>query len=400
MIIVQGQYFLKVDFGGSNPDFIAEEDFEYLTLIEESGNLLPSFVLCFNSSDDAVLEQIKESQDITITLGYAPGDPQSTAIVIAPLKTQIQRLGDMRRRITITGLLSALSYLSVTGTYISRGIESSLDALRSVLNALQTISSVEDVSIVGFSLKVSDQLSLVTNIAASMDKQIWIQPSISTRRFVTELWLHMYLQNSCPILAILSDGSFVLKDLVKAFSSPQLDWNFSNVYDDSDPKNIAYDGTYDITYQNGFINSWYGYGREKLEYQIESGEEVIVNQKAAAPLLASIANQRELAPRYDNHTFLNDNVHPNYWTAYLQNVQRLVFMSATKVALTFSGKFQNIHPLQMVSFQDDQLPHKVSSDKGSRSPRLSGTFMVSKVAKTMSMKGYVVAVDLVRDGIS
>ena len=129
MIQVEGQYYLKFSFGAKD-DFVTEEDLEVFSLIQEAGNILPTFELSITTSDEAILAELTEDKTVKITYGLNTGESSTAEMVVARVDTM--PLAHSKRRVVISGLLNKLEYINGTRCQILPGKSGAL--LKKVLS--------------------------------------------------------------------------------------------------------------------------------------------------------------------------------------------------------------------------------------------------------------------------
>ena len=68
MIGVEGQYIFRFSIGEFE-DFISNDDLVYFNLIEEAGNVLPTFELTFTSANEKLLSTLNEGNILQVSFG-------------------------------------------------------------------------------------------------------------------------------------------------------------------------------------------------------------------------------------------------------------------------------------------------------------------------------------------
>jgi hypothetical protein len=370
MLGTEGQYLFKFSIAGRE-DFIEEEDFHLFKMIEEAGNVLPQFMLSFTTYDDDILALINEGNDIEVSYG-ADRDSLTDSILVVQHKN-IARSGDSKMIIVVTGFYSALGYITDTKKFISTN-----------KSGVEVISDI-----------VSPYFTPDFNISKSSDQMNWVQHNITDREYVKNLWMHSYLSNSFIGCGITMDGRFILKN-VKLDMKNGYKWRFIHgIVNDND---VSYDGDYGIDENSGFTNTWIGYGREKMIFNVESGAETLVSEEVA-PLLAiteDLTRRAEIEKRYASAGIINDNVHENYWNAYLGNLSNLAVLGTVKLVLSFSNRFIPIRIWDLCMFKDDS-PKRV---KEGSNEYYAGLYYPGKVVRILQHKQFVTAVELGRESLN
>jgi hypothetical protein len=372
MIGVDGQYLFRFKLG-ERDDFIREEDLILFKLVEEAGNVLPTFVLSFTTYEDDIIQYIHEGSDLEVSFGK----DRSGMVDIKLIITRVEpiRSGDQKRMIAVTGMMSAMSYLAADRTLITDSV-SGIEAMKLVASKYFDTSST-------------------FNIEKSSGKMRWIQPNIPDRAFVNHCWMHSDVTDSFCAVGISSDGKFICKDIKKDLKT-KFKWRFtSDIREDYD---INYDGDFTIDLNSGMMNNWVGYPREKVVYNLEEGtsEAVMESTSPITALTKEIARRADIEKRYAMAGMINENVHENFWRAYLRNLSHLAMFSQVNVVLSFGNRFLPIRVLDQVMFKEDS----VSRPKQESSEFLSGVYYVSKVARIVQNRQFATTVQICRESFN
>lgn len=174
MIGTLGQWILQFDIESEGlTDFLQAEDLITFVLREQAGNKLPSFEFQFKTnSTEVVAAVLKDGAAITAMLGV---DLITAPIYVRLTPTEVVKTADVGGvgrgvvMIHIIGLLNSLGYFG------------------------NQMLSLELPSSMLMPLIVSPYFKYKTNIAKSEDEQYWVQPNISTQKFVEDIWLHSFV---------------------------------------------------------------------------------------------------------------------------------------------------------------------------------------------------------------
>lgn len=373
MIGIRGNYLLFFDLAGRK-DFIAEADLLDFTLIEEAGNVLPTFSIEFTTKDDSILKVINEGNDLNVSFGGNLDD-----ITTVPLKfTRLQplRSGEGKMLIRGIGIYSALPYINDDKIAISPA--------RSGVTEIQNV--------------VSKYFKTEFNVTTSVDSQKWIQHNISDRNHINNVWMRINLNNnSFPIIGISSSGKFILKDVKQDLKQP-VSWRFIQKKDGNDRKDIIYDGDPAYDFNTGFINNWVGYGREQIIYDIEQGVDTFntFNPSPVTALTSKLSRDPLVGKRFGSIGFKNANTHSQYAESRQRNIASLASFSANKVLLSFRNVFRPVKVLDRVMFKD------VTSTGASTqsSEYLSGEHYISKVVRQITNRQFITTVEICRESIN
>lgn len=375
---IQGQYYLQFDINNSTStdyiDFIDEEDLLSFTLIEEAGNVLPTFELNFVSDDEDIFSLLNDGNDLEIKIGQSYNN--SVSIALAGLKFSSIPQGSDRRLITVVGTLSAILYANQSNLEITP-IQSGIEAIIATAKRTFTI----------------DKFS---NVTASLDSQSWIQPNQSDRAFINAVWLHSNLQPSFPALGITSLNTFIIKDIKKDLMTPYR-WKFTP-FPVNSATDIYYDGDPVITSSTGFINSWTGYGKLKRQYNADTAVDMDI-QTIPTPVMAltnELSYRTGMQYKFDGIGVVNGNTDPNYWQTYLYNLTYLSLFGSLCLNLSFTNQYYPIQILDQVMYKDKS----VSSSTSATSSFNTGKYYVTKVARTVGNKSFNTVVTLARESIN
>ena len=298
-------------------------------------------------------------------------------LVSAPLSIQsvdIFRQGNDKRLVNANGVYSALGYLG--------------DSKLSNRPSTSAVAVIKEVASTYFNYSKD-------SITTSNDSQTWLQPSISDRKFINELWLHSDLGNGIPAIGISSAGEFIVKDIRQEGNKP-FKWKFT--YNPTQPNEIEYDGDYIFQDKSSFINTWTGYGRQKFVYDLESGEtsEICLKPEPLVALTNKIARNEAVSKRFTKVSMSSSNVHTNYWISAMQNVSNLAQLSANKITLSFPNRFIDLKVLDQVMFSDDNVKSGGNATAGFH----TGIYFVTKIARTVSSRQLATVVELCRDSMN
>jgi len=355
---------------GNEKDFILNDDLVLFKIIEEAGNVLPSFELIFRTQNEKVLGLLNEGNDLGVSYGRSIDSIIDTSLMV--LNKTYSRQGKDFRIIRATGLYSASNY--VNGTRMR------------VTSPLSTVEVIREV--------VSAYFKPEFNIELSNDVQTWVQPNQSDKSFVNELWLRSYVKESFLTTGITSDGRFILKDL-KTDLEKEYDWRLTSSLNDR--RDILYNGDFAIEDSSGFYNNWMGYGRERMVYNLEDGTNELTTEEML-PILSltkKLARKAGIEERFAASGIRNENVHEYYWASYLNNLMKLVMMSSVKVKISFSNMFVPIKVLDKVMLSDDD----VGSSYNSASEYHAGLYYVTKVVRTLQNNSFITICELCRESL-
>lgn len=375
MIRVKGQYVVSFAITGGieKKDFIAEEDLLKFTMIEEAGNALPSFELMFKTRDSKILTYFNEGNLIKYQFGVDEEKMNDCPLRI--LRKEFKKLGQHEIVIRLVGLYDAVEYITncnIVDYSNKSGIE--------VIDKIAGNYFLKDF-----------------NVTSSSDSQTWLQYNIPDKRFLNNVWMHSYIENSFIATGITTEGKFILKDIVKDIKEKQSNpvWRFVQNVNNED-KDIIYEGDFAVESQSGFINQWLGYGRKKSLRTIETAEDILLENEFT-PLLATtdtLDRYSNVNDRIAEFGLLNDNVHENYWKAYYQNITNLALFSTVAVTLSYSKRIiPEMKVLDLVMFKDEETEELLEAEED------SGLYYITKISRTIANKQLVTLVELSREAL-
>lgn len=364
---IEGQYIFIFDLGGNTEFIRTEDDLHSFIMVEEAGNVLPTFHFLFQirKQDEQIIEKCNEGNILKVQFGK-----------------EIDELASAEFEITYF-------------TYTREGHNAITIELRGILNKHKYIgenkiwSSSKKTGIAVMKEIAENHFGVQYNVLVSQeDEMYWIQPNITDRQMINDIWLHSYRSNSFVILGISGDNKLIIKD-------PKLDsgydWKFS--YKDSVGINIS--GDYSFESKAGFLNHWMGYGRNRSIYDLETNEMPEINE-SFKPIMA-------LASSFNRHADLIDkrqaefrptgeNVHNKWWDAYKRNLTSLALFSSTKVVLSYYMQFEMMRVLDRAMFNDDRPDRPRSS-----SEYLDGIYYITKITRGVANKQFNTTVELCRE---
>jgi hypothetical protein len=365
---IENQYIFNFDFDGQN-DFIPEDDLKEFLLIEEVGNILPTFELTFVTRDASIIPKLNPRNPINVSFGRGLNDLQTTSLVI--LNTETVQRGTTEYLISCTGTYNATGY-QVTKNLKTRNMTS--------------VEAIKDA--------VSDYFTVKSNIDKSNDKMVWLQPSTSNKKFVNKTWLHSHVKDSFISVGITSSGEFIIKDMRKDFKEVY-DWRFTR-----NPINVndLPIETEPITkIRNGFINAVSGFDREKVIYNLETGEEHIQKTSTSPEVSMSRAMAREenVGSRFTGSSIQNDNVHESYHESYDKNYSVLSAFGTVVQTISFFKLFKNIKILDKIFLLENDLNSNEESVEFN-----SGVYYAIKVVRNLVNKELITTVVFGRENLN
>lgn len=352
MIEVKGQYIFSASVDGF-PDFLTVRDLVYFRVEETCGNVPASFIFQFFTREDEIVTKLNDAYPIQIQFGESLEDYEGIELYASNFK---HRPESDRILISLEGFCIEPDF-NIASKIRSFKNMSGLSALREASNGL---------------------LNPKFNVQESQDSQTWLQYNLADRQFFNQVLSHSYSADSFFLSAIRANKDYIVKDAVleSSLKSDQADWVFDNLAVSANA--IPYGGEYEVDVQTGILNNLVGYGREKILYEIESGNESFLNMlpKPVVALTRDLAKKSSIDHKFTGPSFLNENVHDNYQKAYLNFLINNILLGSITIELSFKSLFRDVAPLDWVMFK---APSK--NVRGASNEYVSGFYIVSSSVK-------------------
>lgn len=372
MLGTEGEFVFSLTIGDYTNIIDSLDDLVEFTVIEEAGNVLPTCILGFVTSEDRILPLLNDGHIIKAKLGRTLENIKDIEISVSKFISSKQ--GDEQRFFEITGFASKIDHITDTSTEIS-----------DKKSAIEVVIE-----------KAGKNFIVDTNIQKSKDKQNWIQYSITDKTFMNQCLMHCDLGNSFPLYAITADGRFILRDALKYIKANKNKhkWKFSRFI--SDDRDVIYDGDAILSSDSGFINNWLGYGRTTLAYDLDTKEvkEVNIKTETLLSLSQELDKSKAISDRFGGTRGQSESVHKKFWEAYHHNLQSTVNLGRIGMSFSVSGTFIDIAPLDLGVFSEP------STQGGMSSEYHTGTYLVSKVVRTIANKRLTTIIMLNREALN
>jgi hypothetical protein len=352
MLLSTNLYFdIKI---GSVSDFLDFKDLINFKMIETAGVELPTFELSFRTTNTSIKDKIVENNPIVVKIGTDKTNSDSFTISI--LSKKIEENASGYYTCFIFGYLSNKRFL--------------LD---------KVIRAVYGTSLDGIKTVGAEYLTQVdTDIYQVNEKpQNWIITNHSNQKLITDMWLHMHMYPSFPLIGISRYGHIVLKDFIKLKQS-QPKYIFTQKKSTQSANEIIYLNNFQVDNYTHVYNLYAGYGKVVNILNQNTGKhKVHVNEVDPNNLAAS---QEVEITQSGNRVFdgysVSDNVHENFHNAYFYNTSKLLQLSNLCGFLEFKGIYKrDLHILDLVSVQP------IDSEKNST---LSGRYVVNTIEYSLT----------------
>jgi hypothetical protein len=371
MIGVVDQYALKFSVGDSK-DFLAEGQLDSFTLIEEAGNILPTFQLTFSLADDNIFKDLNEGNNIKMSFGPSTSELYDVELFITKVKTV--RIAEHRRQFDILGTMAKAEYLTNTSCKIY-----------DKKSALEVIKEV-----------TGKYFSPDLNVPTSKDKQYWIQPNSSDKQFVNELLMHANGGDTFYVAGIGSDNKFRVRDM-KKLTSEKYKWRITNKIEDA-ATDIMDDKGYAFTSNAGLLNHILGYGKDRLVHTLETDVKELCAPDAMKPIFAQAKNlnrNSKIKRRYEKFVPISsENVHKDYWKSQLFNLQNLAIFSSHEIEFEVKDVYKNFQLFDTIMVKET---HPEDASKDISTEYFTGYYVITKIVRNVSQRLLVTTIFACRE---
>lgn len=364
---------MKMSFSiGPYEDFINEENMSQLKLVEGAGNIMPLLEMKFKTKIAPLLAFLNETNTLKVQMGVKE--------IKYDLEYKIKNKHiDMRSEgnydIVIRAMLNSNDYLLTPkrrtfGNVTSDGIDvSGLEVIYTV--AKENFSTIE------------------TNITKSQDYMLRIQPGISNKQFIDQVWETLYTPDTFVITGITSAGKFKVMD-VKSLAATDPKWKFT--YKASAAADITPEKEF-IEDNSGVNNYLFGYIRQREFYDEDSGENFISTTGNTTYLSMSDHFGRDDIWLLNTQMARNENMYNEYWEARDTNLSNFALFSSINNQFSFGPEWKDIEVLDLVYIETYDPQTKPEE-------AYSGLALVSGVSRIYANKKITTYVSLNREGFN
>lgn len=371
----EGQFVCSISIDGIDEEFMGHDDLDLLKIVEEAGNVLPTFALSFETYLEDVMSKMNDGAIIKVSMGLDIEHMEDYELSVSKFTSEV--VGNSVIKISCIGFASKINYITDQPMQITdskSGIEAAIEA-------------------------ASNNFNVDSNITKSKDKMKWIQYSITDKKFVGDCLLHSYIPDSFVASAITASGKYIIRDVKKYIKSlsGSYDWKFTK---DSDGKDntIVIEGGLNITSKSGFINNWTGYNKIMNGIDITAKDTSEITSSDAQVLLSlasEIDKAKTIKDRFAGTRIISDNVHEKYFDSYESNLKGLAALSRLGIPVSFSNEFRSIEPLQIAMYSQ---PSTNNEDEASE--YVTGLYIISNVTKTIQANMFNITCILNREALN
>lgn len=357
---------------GPYEDFIAEEDMSQLKLVEGAGNIMPLLEMKFKTKIPPLLAYLNETNTLKVQMGVK----EIKYDLEYKIKNKhVDMKSDGNYDITIRAMLNNNNYLispkrRTFGNATSDGKDiSGLEVILTVAN--ENFGTIE------------------TNITKSDDYMLRIQPGISNKQFIDQIWETLYTPDTFVLTGITSAGKFKVMD-VKALAAKDPKWKFT--YKASAAADITPEQ--EIIEDNSGVNNYlFGYIRQREFYDEDNGESFVSTTGNTTYLSMSEHFGRDDIWMLNTQMARNDNMYNEYWEARDTNLSNFALFSSVNNQFSFGPDWKDIEVLDLVyieTFDPSYNPEEA----------YSGLALVSGVSRIYANKKITTYVSLNREGFN
>ena len=371
----EGQYVCTIDIEGIDEDFMEHDDLEILKIVEEAGNVLPTFLLHFTTYLEDVLAKLNDGTIIKVSMGVDIEHMEDYELSVSKFSSEV--IGNTNIKIVCVGFASKINYITDQPVQITdekSGVEAALEA-------------------------AAKHFEVDTNITKSKDKMNWIQYSITDKKFVNDCLLHSNVAGSFVASAISASGKFILRDIKKYLKSikGKYDWKFTKDNDGLE-NTIIIEGNLKIESRSGFINNWTEYNKIANGLDVTKGGTIDTFSDDSGVLLAlssELDKAKSIKDRFSGTRMLSDNVHEDFWVCYEKNLKALANLSRLGIPVSFSNEFKKVELLQIAMYSQPS-----TNNENEASEYVTGLYIISNVTKTIQSNMYNTTCILNREALN
>lgn len=317
-------------------DYLLGDEFQQMEIEEQAGLSLPVLSLKFTSERNEAIRRLLKEQYITIGFGKRSIETRAR-YEIFDFSLKNGPRGEFKQDVVLYAFCGEIEYLRLPRflAYTSESVpQNSSDVWSTVVS----------------------RHGLTPETMTTQDRMNWLQCSKTDRHFLHEVTSHGFYKEGTPLLSgITKDG----KALYLPFSAlPKPKLLFGNVADADHSV-----GTYMEDNQTGFLSTVFGRKRRTLYRNMEEGTDDLVETNATTQIVSP--GLRDGLVKYNEGTYLNDNIHPEWIRAYEQNVQLKASLSADAISIPLV-EYSPVRLLDRVNFiylrPEDGIQEKVSGE--------------------------------------
>lgn len=372
MIEYSGQFKMSFSIGPFE-DFVYEENFMEMKIIEQAGNVMPAMELTFKTSQPRLLKYLNETNPLKVQMGVTEFRLDAEYRI---KHKRIKRDSNGNYTVIAHALLNNSNYLLTPKR-------------RTFGNALSDGTPVSGLEIIN-AVAQENFSTIESNIEKSEDYMIRIQPSISNKAFIDEVWSTLYTPDTFVLCGITMGGKFKLADM-RALVSTDPKWHFT--YKASNPKKEITFENESIDDQSGVNNYLFGYIRQQEFWSEDSGDHYVSTTGNETLMSMSENFNRDNIWLHNTQVATNDNMFNEYWECRATNLSNWALFSSVNLQLQFQPWWYDIEVLDLVMVS-------VVSPQSEPEEAFSGLAMISGISRIFKNKKITTVVSLNREGFN
>ena len=361
MIGIEGQYVFDLRTQLDVP-LVRSKELLHLSIIEECGLLLPIFKISLLLSDIKNLSYLHEGSIIKLALGQ---DKKELKYINLQIFQAFKEVKD-DPKIHIQATLYKPTFSKTTKTQVYPNSTS-----------IQLLTSIAD-----------KYFEVESNSPTAGDKKDWCQFGISDKLFMEHLWLNSNLSNGVIALGCPSiDNIFVIKDIIKSFTSSDFDYKAS--YNPRSNRDFKISKITGVNAPTGFYNSWQSNNKTLINFNPSTCLFETKNIQIETMLSTSEKTSKNLEIEKDISK-MSVTSQNNYYDAKKYNLFLLSNYSKFQIEIDSDGQYHQIKLL-------DKIFVDLGDDVKLNKEYYSGNYIVSRVVRSIVNDRYNTRVILTRE---
>lgn len=181
----------------------------------------------------------------------------------------------------------------------------------------------------------------------------WYRTNQAGNMFLVDVWMHMNIFPSFPLMAIDKYNNLIIKDYDKIQAS-QPKWNFvgNSRLANYQAGDILFLNNFNVKSYKEMSNMYSGYGKLVSVANIDSGKYGIFSSDTDKSLLSNsqVTENNNYGTNIKGAIIDSGNVYDGYNLAYFYNTSKIVDLSSYEGMVQLSGKyFKDLKPLDLVN---------------------------------------------------
>lgn len=330
---------------GEFKDFLEYGDLFFVEMTQNSGLAPTSFKVCFRTRDERIADKVIVNNPVKIKIGQSTNDYEV-------FETDIAEILDKQNNQTISEWI--ITFVSSAKGGCSFCMDrrndcktgTAVNVIQECLNEANLVITSDMLNSTGHDYYKFVNVHDVQSFEAEDTK--WRRNSKTLNVYLTNIWLHMNIMPSFPLMAMDKNNNVYLKSF-DALIKEEPKYVFTPNSEKLESGQIAYYNTFKTDSFKVMSNLFSGFGQVTTINNSSTGQnDIYVNSNK--PLVA--ATQEDETAKYgvskmDSET-QSKNVHKYYKYAYIHNTTRLINLSSILGHLDSIGYYPNVKPLDLI----------------------------------------------------